>query len=697
MPAAGVLLGLAAVDGLLFAVKGDGTVDAYDRVSDTWSAKASLPSPVVEGRTAIADGVLYAFISSGPGTSYKTVYAYDDALDAWSVRASQSMFEPAAGLNGLIYMVGSLMLGNSYSSWPYVYVFIDSLRWSSSAPTIVPTTRDGTAAPLRVGVATIRASVGAVSCGTGCATFTVYTTAPTEMALDQPSNGATFVATAPLTLAGWTLNSGAPAGTGVDTLHIYAAPASGPAIFLGVATCGVSRPDVGAVYGSQFTNSGFSLSAGDSLAAGSYTIAVYAHNALTGAFDAVRTTHIQVTALVSNGLMSVDTPTPGATLTSAFEVGGWAIDTGAPAGTGVDAVQFYVFPNDGASPGVFIGQGSYGSARPDVGAVFGARFTNAGYHSDHRSRPGRLPARRLRAQHRHQHLQHRPHAALHGRCDGVDVDRLAASGGGDRGAVVRRGGLVDRSRGRDDVTERHRRRPAARLRISQPRQRAVADLPGRRVGRRQSARRRRALRIALQRRRLHADRRSRGGRPRARRLRHRGVLAQRGYQLVQQPRARARDVAIAGSGHACCREGRTYWTDLWRSLGDGRMTASAQIVSFGPATMYDNAGSSTNVALADINHDGKLDLIVAINGPARIRIRLGDGIGSFGAPTDLPAATGCCSDVVGVAIADFNGDGHPDIATTGGYDDIVIVFPGHGDGSFEPGVRSVSAATTPKT
>jgi hypothetical protein len=76
----------------------------------------------------------------------------------------------------------------------------------------------------------------------------------------------------------------------------------------------------------------------------------------------------------------VDTPTADAIVTSAFEVGGWALDLGAAVGTGVDAVVFYVFPNDGAAPGVYMGRGSYGGARPDVGAVFGPAFTNSGYH-----------------------------------------------------------------------------------------------------------------------------------------------------------------------------------------------------------------------------------------------------------------------------------------------------------------------------
>jgi hypothetical protein len=82
----------------------------------------------------------------------------------------------------------------------------------------------------------------------------------------------------------------------------------------------------------------------------------------------------------SNPFIDLDTPRPGQVVTSAFEVGGWALDTGAATGTGVDAVVFYVFPNAGAAPGVYVGQGSYGITRTDVGALFGSPFTNSGFH-----------------------------------------------------------------------------------------------------------------------------------------------------------------------------------------------------------------------------------------------------------------------------------------------------------------------------
>jgi hypothetical protein len=78
--------------------------------------------------------------------------------------------------------------------------------------------------------------------------------------------------------------------------------------------------------------------------------------------------------------MSVDAPAAGAVVTSAFEVGGWALDTAATAGTGIDAVQFYVFPNGGAGAGVFVGSATYGTTRNDVAAIYGSRFTFSGFH-----------------------------------------------------------------------------------------------------------------------------------------------------------------------------------------------------------------------------------------------------------------------------------------------------------------------------
>ena len=76
-------------------------------------------------------------------------------------------------------------------------------------------------------------------------------------------------------------------------LHVYAYPnpGSGQApIFLGVASVGVNRPDVGAVYGSRYNDSGYTLTvdrAATGLAPGVYNIVVHSHSTVTGAFNNV--------------------------------------------------------------------------------------------------------------------------------------------------------------------------------------------------------------------------------------------------------------------------------------------------------------------------------------------------------------------------------------------------------------------------
>jgi N-acetylneuraminic acid mutarotase len=383
------------VDGILYVVGGnDGTfpslaptVEAYDPATNTWTTKAPLPVLLPRGAgaaaAAVVDGVLYVFAGVLYGQS--AVYAYDPTADAWIAKAPMGFARSnvaAASLDGIVYAIGgydTTALCCSIRVTTAVETFVDSLRWSSSDRAVARIDQAGVATPLAAGTATIIANVGGTTCGANCPTFIV---AATEMSLDAPANNTVATVGAGFTVGGWALNRGAPTGTGVDATHVYAAPAGGgAAIFLGAAQYGGARADVAAVYGAQFTNSGFTLgNAGQALTAGTYTIIAWAHNPLTQQFDAARIATIQLQAAVSQPFIAVDTPQPSQVVTSAFEVGGWALDAGAPSGTGVEAVHFYVFPNDGASPGVFMGSGSYGLSRPDVGAIYGSRFTNAGYH-----------------------------------------------------------------------------------------------------------------------------------------------------------------------------------------------------------------------------------------------------------------------------------------------------------------------------
>jgi hypothetical protein len=114
------------------------------------------------------------------------------------------------------------------------------------------------------------------------ATAVVKVAAPV-MGVGAPLNGATVGRI--FTVAGWAIDRAAPSGAGVDAVHIWAINvATGAAQFVVAPFFGDARPDVAAIYGSQFTNCGFSVSV-RSLAPGTYDLIVYAHSAYTGTFN----------------------------------------------------------------------------------------------------------------------------------------------------------------------------------------------------------------------------------------------------------------------------------------------------------------------------------------------------------------------------------------------------------------------------
>jgi hypothetical protein len=95
------------------------------------------------------------------------------------------------------------------------------------------------------------------------------------------------------------------------------------------------------------------------------------------------------------------------------------------------------------------------------------------------------------------------------------------------------------------------------------------------------------------------------------------------------------------------------------------------------------ASGPSSVAIGDLNGDGKADLVVADAGDfygnnAGVSVLLGNGDGTF--QTAQVFAAGIPS--IAVAVADFNGDGKPDLALTNGYGGGVHVLLGNGDGTF---------------
>jgi hypothetical protein len=126
--------------------------------------------------------------------------------------------------------------------------------------------------------------------------------------------------------------------------------------------------------------------------------------------------------------------------------------------------------------------------------------------------------------------------------------------------------------------------------------------------------------------------------------------------------------------------------------GDGSFQAataySLGASSLGAAGTTAPAPSPTALAVADLGN-GHLDIVTANSNTGTVSVLLGDGTGTFGIPTTLTAGANPSA----VALADL-GNGHVDIVTANRGDNTVSVFLGNGTGSFGT-ATSFAAGTGP--
>ncbi|MEU8764259.1 FG-GAP-like repeat-containing protein [Streptomyces sp. NPDC048659] len=98
-----------------------------------------------------------------------------------------------------------------------------------------------------------------------------------------------------------------------------------------------------------------------------------------------------------------------------------------------------------------------------------------------------------------------------------------------------------------------------------------------------------------------------------------------------------------------------------------------------PSSVPTGLSLPSKVKLADVDGDGDADAVVVAPGsPGRVAVLPGDGSGGFGTANVLSAGANLSS----ASVADVNGDGRPDLLVSSAGTHEVLVFEGDGTGAF---------------
>ena len=131
--------------------------------------------------------------------------------------------------------------------------------------------------------------------------------------------------------------------------------------------------------------------------------------------------------------------------------------------------------------------------------------------------------------------------------------------------------------------------------------------------------------------------------------------------------------------------------EVFLGNGTGTFTFGAEYQGTGRGTGFD----PISIVAADFNGDGKLDLAVANYYQGLVNVLTGNGNGTFSTTPATYSSGG--TDPRALVVADFNADGHPDLAVANYGSSTVGVLLNSGTGTFASAVTYSTGGSNPRS
>jgi len=153
--------------------------------------------------------------------------------------------------------------------------------------------------------------------------------------------------------------------------------------------------------------------------------------------------------------------------------------------------------------------------------------------------------------------------------------------------------------------------------------------------------------------------------------------------IVGEPTVKSATCQYRGENVMCGPRGLEGATDhLFHNNGDGTFTETTAKAGVGDSNRFYGLGA----VFADVNNDGRMDLVVANDStPNYLYINKGDGTFEDASYTSAYAFNEAGREIsnMGIAVGDYENNGHLDLVNTVFSDDYNVIFRNDGKGNFE--------------